>query len=386
MYNLLKQFFKHDAIGGILLIIATIFAIFTANFFTSFYEAFVNIPINVGIIDKPLLLWVNDGLMAIFFFLIGLEVKRELLAGELKNPKNVVLPMVGAVGGMLLPALIYVGFNSDNPEALKGWAIPAATDIAFALGILMLLGKKVPVSLKVFLVTLAIADDMGAVVIIALFYTAKINLIALFIVGAMIIVLYLMNRYKVLRLLPYILVTLIMWVAMLKSGVHATLAGVIAAFFIPFLHSPTSKHTLLQDLEHSLHPTVTFVILPIFAFVNTGLSFEVFTLSNLSNDVSLGIILGLFIGKQVGVFGLCVLTIKLGFAQLPTGSNYIQLYAVSILCGIGFTMSLFIGSLAFNEDSILVDERFAILVGSTLSAVVGYFLLGYCCQKYKASA
>jgi NhaA family Na+:H+ antiporter len=386
MLRAITNFLKLESISGILLVFATILAIIFENTsLNGIYHYFIDIKVSFAIdefnISKPMLLWINDGLMAIFFFIIGLEVKREVLGGEMKNPKNVVLPIIAAIGGMAIPALIYTAINFNDSAAMQGWAIPSATDIAFALGVLLLLGSRVPKSLKLFLLTLAIADDIGAILIIAVFYTNEIHIVPLIVAFGSIGVLFLLNRFKVLILAPFLLVGVVLWVAMLKSGVHATLAGVITAMFIPYAKASGYNKTLLEEMEHDLHPLVTYLILPLFAFVNMGIGFEAFTLDNLTHSVSLGIILALFFGNQIGVFGLSYLVIKLGFAKLPAGSNYMQLYGVSVLCGIGFTMSLFIGSLAFYGSGVGVDERFAILVGSVISAVVGYLILFFASDK-----
>jgi NhaA family Na+:H+ antiporter len=385
MLTAIKSFFKLESIGGILLVVATILAIIFENtLLNGFYHYLSNLKISFAIdefnISKPLLLWVNDGLMAIFFFIIGLEVKREVLGGELSHPKNVVLPILAAVGGMVVPAIIYTALNFGDDIAMAGWATPVATDIAFALGVLLLLGDRVPKSLKLFLLTLAIADDIGAILIIAIFYTSEIHFVPLMVVFGSIGALVLLSRFRTTILAPFLIVGVILWVAMLKSGVHATLAGVITALFIPYVKASGYNKTLLEEMEHDLHPIVTFAILPLFAFMNMGIGFEAFTIENLTNNISLGIILGLFFGNQIGVFGVSYLAIKFKFAELPSGSNYLQLYGVSVLCGIGFTMSLFIGSLAFfAEES--VDERFAILVGSVISAIYGYLILLFASKK-----
>jgi NhaA family Na+:H+ antiporter len=385
MLTAIKSFFKLESIGGILLVVATVLAIIFENtLLNGFYHYLSNLKISFAIdefnISKPLLLWVNDGLMAIFFFIIGLEVKREVLGGELSHPKNVVLPILAAVGGMVVPAIIYTALNAGDDIAMAGWATPVATDIAFALGVLLLLGDRVPKSLKLFLLTLAIADDIGAILIIAIFYTSEIHFVPLMVVFGSIGALVLLSRFRTTILAPFLIVGVILWVAMLKSGVHATLAGVITALFIPYVKASGYNKTLLEEMEHDLHPIVTFAILPLFAFMNMGIGFEAFTLENLTNNISLGIILGLFFGNQIGVFGVSYLAIKFKFAELPSGSNYLQLYGVSVLCGIGFTMSLFIGSLAFfAEES--VDERFAILVGSVISAIYGYLILLFASKK-----
>lgn len=380
--SFIVKFFRQESAGGILLFIATLLAIVCANTpLSQLYDLFLTTPVVVSVgtfeIAKPLLLWINDGLMAIFFFVIGLELKREILEGELSDKRNIVLPAIGAVGGMAIPALIYVYFNHNDPEAINGWAIPAATDIAFALGVLSLLGSKVPLSIKVFLTSLAIFDDVGAIIIIALFYTSSISLSALIIVALCVPILWMMNRYNVSTKAPYMLIGVIVWVATLKSGVHATLAGVMLAFFIPMYSESNPKYSPLKTLEHDLHPAVAFFVLPIFAFANAGLSFEGMTVGQLFHPVPVGIALGLFLGKQIGIFGLCALFIKLGVAKMPKGMNWLSLYGTAALCGIGFTMSLFIGSLAFEETGFnqMFDERLGIILGSLASGLVGFFIL-----------
>jgi len=326
-------------------------------------------------IAKPLLLWINDGLMAVFFFMVGLEIKREILEGSLQEPSRIAVPFLAAVGGMAVPALIFTFFNWGDSAAMQGWAIPAATDIAFALGILSLLGPRVPTALKVFLLALAIIDDLGAIIIIALFYTSDLSLISLGVAAVAIVILLVMNRSGVVNNTAYILVGIVLWTAVLKSGVHATLAGVILGLIIPLSRNKTSFHAL----EHSLHAPVNFVILPLFAFANAGIDFGAMHPDDLTNSVTLGIALGLFFGKQAGIFLFSSLAIWLGLGRLPEGVSWSQLYGVSVLSGIGFTMSLFIGSLAFECSSgvcfDLVDERLGILMGSLLSGVVGYVLL-----------
>lgn len=315
--------------------------------------------------------------MAIFFFLIGLEIKRELLAGELSDPSKMLLPVIAAIGGMAMPAVIYSYINWGDPVAMKGWAIPSATDIAFALGVLALLGSRVPLALKVFLMTLAIIDDLGAIVIIAIFYTTDLSTLSLSIAAVCLAIIYAMNRKGVLALAPYLLVGLVLWAAVLKSGVHATLAGVLTAFFIPFKKEQGQQQTQLERLEHDLHPAVAFGILPLFAFMNAGISFDGLGIDSLLHPVPLGIGLGLFIGNQVGVFGFSWIAIKLGIAKMPEAVSWGQLYGVALLCGIGFTMSLFIGSLAFEQGGpdYAVDDRLGILVGSLLSGILGYLVL-----------
>jgi NhaA family Na+:H+ antiporter len=317
--------------------------------------------------------------MAIFFFLIGLEVKREFLAGELSDPSRVILPIIAAIGGMAVPALIYATINWGDPVAMKGWAIPSATDIAFALGVLALLGSRIPQSLKLFLMTLAIIDDLGAIIIIALFYTSDLSIISLITAIIAVAVLFILNRRGVLGLAPYMLVGLVLWAAVLKSGVHATLAGVITALFIPFKKAPRQSYTQLEILEHDLHPTVAYGILPLFAFANAGIPFDGITADSFLHPVPLGIATGLFFGNQLGVFGFSWIAIKLGISQLPNEISWLQLYGVAALCGIGFTMSLFVGSLAFEQGGpdYSVDERLGILIGSLLSGIVGYLVLRF---------
>jgi len=380
----IREFLQLEAASGILLLIAAILAMVAENSpLNGLYDSLLNTPVAVQFgefeIAKPLLLWINDGLMAIFFFLIGLEVKREFLAGELSDPARVVLPVIAAIGGMAVPAMIYAYINWGDPVAIKGWAIPSATDIAFALGVLALLGSRIPQSLKLFLMTLAIIDDLGAILIIAAFYTTDLSITSLVIAFASILALFILHKKRVLSLVPYILVGIVLWAAVLKSGVHATLAGVITAFFIPFRAEPGETHTQLEKLEHDLHPTVAYFILPLFAFANAGVPLANFSLDMVLHPVPLGIALGLFIGNQVGIFGLSWIAVKAGLAKLPNDSSWIQLYGVSMLCGIGFTMSLFVGSLAFEQGGPAygVDERLGILIGSFLSGVCGYLLLRF---------
>jgi len=378
----LKKFLHTESSTGILLMLAAILAIGVENSFAKpFYDALLETPVEIRIgrfeIAKPLLLWVNDGLMAIFFFLIGLEVKREFLSGELSDPARVVLPIIAAVGGMAIPAAIYSWINWGDPVAMKGWAIASATDIAFALGVLAVLGSRIPQSLKLFLMTLAIIDDLGAIVIIAVFYTADLSVSSLLVACGAGLFLFVLNRKGVLSLAPYLLIGFVMWAAVLKSGVHATLAGVITAFFIPFQKEPGEKITQLEKLEHDIHPAVAYGILPLFAFSNSGIPLEGVTVDSLLNPVPLGIIVGLFCGKQIGVFGFSWLAIKAGIAKMPQGISFRQLYGVSVLCGIGFTMSLFVGSLAFEQGGLeyATDDRLGILVGSLVSGIFGYLIL-----------
>lgn len=386
--SLITRFLRLDAAGGILLIVATMLALVFANTnLKGAYQLLLSTPVQIMIGDlniaKPLLLWINDGLMAVFFFLVGLELKRELLEGELSDPRNIILPAIGAVGGMVFPALVYLYFNADDPIAAQGWAIPAATDIAFALGVLALLGSRVPISLKIFLTSLAIFDDIGAILIIAIFYTSKISITALIVVALCIPVLAIFNKTNIVSRSPYFLVGMIMWVATLKSGVHATLAGILLAMFIPLTSKKEPGVSPLKSIEHDLHSVVIFFILPIFAFANAGIDFSGVGSEQVFHDVPMGIALGLFAGKQVGIFGLCGLFILLGWAKLPQGMNWGSLYGTAALCGIGFTMSLFVGSLAFEETGVnlLFDERLGIIVGSLASGILGYLLLRFSLKK-----
>ncbi|UUQ63458.1 Na+/H+ antiporter NhaA [Pseudomonas fuscovaginae UPB0736] len=375
------RFFQLEAASGLLLIAAAALALIINNSpLSHLYNGLLEVPVVAQIgalkIAKPLLLWINDGLMALFFLLIGLEVKREVLEGHLSKPSQVILPGAAAIGGMLVPALVYWILNRDDPTALGGWAIPMATDIAFALGVLALLGKRVPVSLKLFLMTLAIIDDLGAIIVIAMFYSGELSGLSLLLAGACLLALIAMNRLGVIKLAPYLIVGLILWVCVLKSGVHATLAGVTLAFCIP-LRTKNAEPSPLLSLEHALHPWVAYGILPLFAFANAGVSLTGVTLESFTHHVPLGIAAGLLIGKTVGVFGLTWLAIKVGMATLPQGANWGQVFGVAILCGIGFTMSLFVGSLAFvagSSDYVGMD-RMGILTGSILAALIGYAVM-----------
>ena len=378
--SMIRDFLKLEASGGILLILASVLALLFANspagaFYVSFLDTPVAIKVGALEIAKPLLLWINDGLMAVFFFLVGLEIKREFLEGELSSGAQLLLPAAGAVGGMIVPAGIYAFLNWDSPENLNGWAIPAATDIAFALGILALVGSRVPLSLKVLLTAIAILDDLGAIVIIAMFYTNELSTEALLSGLVAIVGLVVINRLRVLRLAPYLLLGIILWICILKSGVHATLAGVITAFAIPMRPRNGHGESLLTHLEHMLHPWVAFAILPLFAFANAGVSFEGIGIHSFIEPVKLGISLGLFAGKQVGIFLILLLCIKVAKAPMPPGTNWTQLYGMSVLCGIGFTMSLFIGSLAFEHSDFDAPIRLGVLTGSIASALLGYILL-----------
>ncbi len=386
MQATIKKFLQLESAGGVILMITAALAMICANTpLAQYYDLLIQTPVEIRVgalqIAKPLFLWVNDGLMAVFFFLIGLELKREFFEGELSRPANVMLPAIGAVGGIVAPVAIYVVFNHGNVEAMRGWAIPAATDIAFALGILTLLGSRVPASLKVFLVSLAIFDDLGAIVIIAVFYSADISMTALFVALICLLILALMNWRRVMATSVYALVGLIMWIGVLKSGVHATLAGVILAAFIPMRNPNDDAESPLMGLENDLHHVVAFGVLPIFAFVNAGISLRGIGVAEILHAVPLGIALGLFVGKQLGVFLFCFAAIRLGLARLPDDAGWGALYGVAILCGVGFTMSLFVGSLAFENVPLNIqmvfDERLGIILGSLLSGVAGYLVLNW---------
>jgi NhaA family Na+:H+ antiporter len=380
-----SAFFQHEAAGGITLLAAAIVALLLSNSPLAWaYDALLDTPVSVRIgafkIDKPLLLWINDGLMAVFFFLIGLEVKREVLVGELSSLRRAMLPLIAAVGGMVVPALVYAAINAGDPVAIKGWAIPAATDIAFAVGVLALLGSRVPASLKIFLLALAIADDLGAIIIIALFYANDLSTLALGLAAAAIALLFALNRAGVRSFAPYILVGIFMWACVLKSGVHATLAGVALAFAIP-LRGEGDGETMLERAEHALEPWVHFFIAPLFAFANAGVSLAGMSLAAMFAPIPLGIAAGLFFGKQIGILAATWLAVKFGLSDMPAGASWRQIYGVAILCGIGFTMSLFIGTLAFPDPSYAAAIRIGVLVGSISSAVIGYALLYWSAKR-----
>lgn len=381
--QIIEEFIKKESSSGILLIFVTILALLLKNSpISEIYDAFLHTPVEVRFgalhIDKPLLLWINDGLMVLFFLLIGLEIKREIFEGQLSNWGQVALPGIAALGGMLVPALIYIMFNHGDPRAMQGWAIPTATDIAFALGILSLLGSRVPVSLKIFLMALAILDDLGAIVIIALFYTSNLSTLSISVALAALFVLIVMNRLGVARRAAYIIIGMVLWVSVLKSGVHATLAGVALAFTIPLKARDANgvEFSPSKQLEHDLVYWVALFTLPLFAFVNAGVDLSKVSLSEMTGSVPMGIMLGLFLGKQIGVFGFSLLAIKLRIAEMPKDANFMMLYGVSVLTGIGFTMSLFIDSLAFEDDQVYqYADKLAILIGSMLAGVVGYVVL-----------
>jgi Na+:H+ antiporter, NhaA family len=382
----LQNFLRLEAAGGLLLMAAAVLALIVANSpLAVHYAALLDLPVAIRVgtvgIAKPLLLWINDGLMAVFFFLTGMELKREVLDGHLSSLRQASLPAFAAAGGMLAPAAFYAAFNWTDSVAMKGWAIPTATDIAFALGVLSLLGKRVPAALKAFLLSIAIFDDLGAIVVIALFYTADLSAVSLAVSVGLILALGVLNRAGVRRPAAYVLIGILLWVAVLKSGVHATLAGVVLAMFIP-LRVPDQSWSLtpespLRHLEHTLHPWVAFGILPIFAFANAGVSILGVSITDTFHPVPLGIVTGLFLGKQIGVLAFCWIGIRARIASLPEGVGWWQLHGAALLCGIGFTMSLFIASLAFEQGNTAYVglERLGILIGSLVSGLLGYILL-----------
>ena len=384
-------FFQHEAAGGLVLVVAAVLALLASNsqlsgLYDGFLETHVGVRVGPLALDKSLLHWVNDGLMAIFFFLVGLEIKRELLQGELSTFSQAGLPVVAAIGGMAVPAMVYVAINAGDPAALRGWAIPAATDIAFAVGVLALLGRRIPTSLKIFLLALAIIDDLGAIIIIALFYTEHLSLMSLTLALAGIVVLTALNRTGVTRLAPYVLTGIAIWVFVLKSGVHATLAGVVVALAIPLSSQEEGELSLLEQLEENLHPWVAFAVLPLFAFANAGVSLRGLSPANLVEPIPLGIAAGLFVGKTIGIFGATWIAVRAGLASKPESSTWGQILGVAMLGGIGFTMSLFIGMLAFPDPQQAAALRLGVLSGSLVSAVVGYLVLVATSPKRKAES
>ena len=375
---LLREFLQKESAGGIVLIFAAALALAVANSpLAGAYADLLTIPVNFSIgdfvIDKPMLLWINDGLMAIFFFLVGLEVKREVLEGQLSSWNKASLPLIAAIGGMAIPALVFIGLNSGEPDNIRGWAIPAATDIAFALGILSLLGPRVPIALKALLLAIAVIDDIGAIAIIALFYSGELDTGMLGAGAIVFVVMLIMGRAKVRSTIPYILLSVLMWAFVLKSGVHATLAGVAAAMTVPL--DANSDHGPLERLEHALHPWVAFLVIPIFGFANAGVSLFGLEPSALLEPLPLGIALGLLVGKQIGIFGFAWLAVKGGLARLPDDVNWRQIHGLSLLAAIGFTMSLFIGNLAFATPEQVDAVKLGVLSGSTVAAIAGYLLL-----------
>lgn len=381
MVQLIQRFLKLESAGGILLLFSAAVAMLLANSpLSSQYNDFLNLPVSLQIgsfsINKTLIHWINDGFMAVFFVLVGMEVKKELFEGSLSSYQQAIFPAIAAVGGMIVPALVYWFIAKQDPSLANGWAIPMATDIAFALGIMALLSKQVPLPLKIFLLALAIIDDLGAIVVIALFFSHELSVQALIFSGVSILTLVLLNRFRVSALCAYMVIGAILWASVLKSGVHATLAGVIIGFCIPLKGKKGERP--LHDFEHILAPWSSFIILPLFAFANAGVSFDGIDVSMISSPLLLAIACGLIIGKPVGVFGFSYISVKLGLAKLPDGINFKQIFAVAVLCGIGFTMSMFLASLAFDADageSVNTLSRLGILLGSTISATLGYLFL-----------
>jgi NhaA family Na+:H+ antiporter len=377
-----QAFFKHEAAGGIVLMVAAAAALVLDNSPLDWlYDKLLDTPVIIQVgaleINKPLLLWINDGLMAVFFFLIGLEIKREIVDGRLSSLQKASLPVLAAIGGMVGPAMIYISLNRGDPAALNGWAVPTATDIAFALGVLALLGSRVPAALKVFLLALAIIDDLGAILIIALFYTSQLSLSVLAIAAVGISVLAYLNYRGVQRISPYLITGLIIWVCVLKSGVHATLAGVVIALFIPLNSRKEELGSPLKLIEYGLAPWVVFGVMPIFAFANAGVALYGLSFGDLFSGIPLGIAAGLFLGKQLGILGIVWVAVKLGISRLPDGVGWLHIYGISILAGVGFTMSLFIGTLAFSSPEHAAAVRIGVLAGSTASALLGYAILRY---------
>jgi len=378
-FSRIQEFIRLETSGGVVLMIAAILAMIIANTpLSATYDLILGTYIKVGIgnfeIAKPAILWINDGLMAIFFFLVGLEIKREVLAGELSSFDKAILPIMAAIGGMAVPGIIFAIVNWGTPENLNGWAIPTATDIAFALGILALIGSRAPIALKIFLLAIAIIDDLGAIVIIAIFYTSELSINALSISMIGFAAAVALNRLGIQRTAPYFLVGIIVWVFVLKSGVHATLAGVLIAFTIP-LKAKNEDEALLYKMEHGLHPWVAFLILPVFAFANAGVNFTGIGIDDLLQPLTLGIAVGLFLGKQIGVFLATWIGVKSGIARLPENVSWKHVYGVACLTGVGFTMSLFIGSLAFTTADAMNAVRLGVVLGSVLSGITGYLLL-----------
>ncbi len=380
----IRTFMQMEASAGIALFTMAVLALIVDNspardFYHRFFETIFTVSFGEYVLSKSVLLWINDGFMAIFFLLVGLEIKREILVGELKGLSKAMLPAMAALGGMVVPAVIYIIFNWNNQSALSGWAIPTATDIAFSLGILALLGSRIPAALKIFLMALAIFDDIGAICIIGFFYSHEISYLSLSLAGIVIIVLFLMNRFGVTNRFAYFLLGIFLWVCVLKSGVHATIAGIILALAIPIQDKEHPNFSPARQLEHDLHPWVSFGILPLFAFANAGVSFADLTFSHLVGSITLGITFGLFIGKQLGIWGATMLAVRLGIAKMPAQCNSLGIYGIGLIGGVGFTMSLFIGTLAFGygpgSELSGAFVRTGVLLGSLLSGVCGYFLL-----------
>ena len=378
--SVIRNFLKLESSSGILLLLAGVIALILSNSnFADDFNGILHLKLYFGtnseIFYKSIQHWINDGAMVVFFFIVGLEIKREFLEGELSMPSQAILPVIAAVGGMAVPAIFYLLFNFNNPETFQGWAIPAATDIAFSLGVLSLLGKRVPISLKIFLMALAIIDDLGAIIIIALFYSSGTELLPLLLVLLTLFFLYFCNKKNVQFVWLYICLGIFLWVFIQQAGIHATISGVLLAIFIP--HEKTKQGSLLTCIENKLHPWVAYLIMPLFALTNAGVYLGDLSLASLSNPVSLGIMTGLFFGKQIGVFFTTFLLIKMGYARLPSGSNWIQMYGIAMLTGIGFTMAMFINFLAFDTDIYINQAKIAILIASFTSAILGYILLNF---------
>jgi NhaA family Na+:H+ antiporter len=389
LVSMLHNFFHTTTAGGIVLILASILALVIANipFLYGLYDFALNdIHFRIGFmsslgydaeLNKSLLLWINDGIMAVFFLLVGLEIKRELVEGELSSRDRAVLPFLAAIGGMLVPALVYAFINKDSPGTMHGWAIPAATDIAFALCVVGMLGSRVPMSVKILLMAIAVIDDLGAIILIALFYNHGFHVEPIYAAAIALAILFIMNRKGVTSSAPYIIFGIFLWVAILQSGLHATLAGVVTAFFIPLQSKHERHHSPLKRLEHGLHPWVAFLVLPIFGFANAGVPFTGMGLDSFTDPVSMGIWAGLLLGKPLGIFAMIFLAVQLKLSPMPDHANYRHIFGMSILCGIGFTMSLFIGGLAFSDISLQADIRLGVLAGSVVAAIVGYMFLRY---------
>ena len=378
--SVIRNFVKLESSSGIILLLAGVIALVLSNSNSAdWFDHILHLKLYFGtelpLFYKSVQHWINDGLMVIFFFTIGLEIKREFLEGELSMPSQAILPVIAAVGGMAVPALFYLFFNFSDPGSIKGWAIPAATDIAFSLGVLSLLGNRVPISLKIFLMALAIIDDLGAIIIIALFYSSDLDILSLVAVLFILFLLYLSNKRNLKNIFIYIFLGFLLWIFIQSSGIHATIAGVLLAIFIP--HVKTKKESLLTCVEHKLHPWVAYFVMPMFALANAGVYLGDVSLASLTKPIPLGIMTGLFFGKQIGVFLTTFLLIKLGYARLPTGSNWIQMYGIAVLTGIGFTMAMFINFLAFDSDTYINEAKIGILVASFVSAVFGYMLLNF---------
>jgi len=385
--GMIREFLQLESAGGLLLIGATIVSMVLANspvahVIDGVLQAKLTVTLQGYGINKPLLLWINDGLMAIFFLMVGLELKREVVEGQLSSVDQVVLPTLAAIGGLAVPALIYWFVNRDDPMALNGWAIPTATDIAFALAVLGLLGSRAPLSLKIFLTTIAIVDDIAAIVIIAVFYSGDLSLLEIGLAALGVLTLFVMNRLGVQKIAAYVLVGVLIWILVLNSGVHATLAGVVVALFIPL--RADDDHSPARHLEHTLHPWVAYLVLPVFAFANAGVPLAGMGLNTLSEGVGLGVLLGLFFGKQIGVFGMVLLATATGLARKPEGTTLGQLYGVSLICGVGFTMSLFIGGLAFEHGAFAYDAalKIGVIVASVASAIAGYLVLHFTLPRH----